>query len=54
MRHNTLRDLETELMEEMCRDLKIELALLPLGEVNLNVVSTRNRADKGRLDVSGV
>ena len=54
MRHNALRDLEAELMEQVCRDVKIEPELLPLGEVNLNVVNTRNKADKGRLDVSGV
>ena len=32
MRHNALRDLEAELMEEVCRDVKIEPELLPLGK----------------------
>ena len=54
MRHNRLRDLEAELMQEVCRDVRIEPELLPLGEVNLQVITHGNKANKGRLDVSGV
>lgn len=51
MRHNCVRDLEAELMKEVCRDVKIEPELLPLGE---NQMITGNNAEKARLDVSGV
>ena len=54
MRHNALRDLEAELMEEVCKNVKIEPELLPLGELNLQLTRGGNRADKGRLDCSGV
>ena len=54
MRHNALRDLEAELMEEVCKDVKIEPMLLPLGELNIQLLNGGNRASKGRLDVSGV
>ncbi len=50
MRHNCLRDLEGELMKEVCRDVKIEPELLPVGEREM----AGNTADKARLDVSGV
>ena len=54
MRHNALRDLEAELMEEVCKDVKTEPQLLPLGELNIQLLNGGNRASKGRLDVSGV
>ena len=56
MRHNALRDLEAELMEEVCKDVKVEPVLLPLGELNLQLINNNggNAASKGRLDVSGV
>ena len=50
MRHNRLRDLEAELMREVCNDVRIEPELLPLA--NDGMVSG-NRALKPRLDVSG-
>ena len=50
MRHNGIRDLEGELMKEVCRDVKIEPELLPVGEQNM----AGNNSDKARLDVSGV
>ena len=50
MRHNGIRDLEGELMKEVCRDVKIEPELLPIGEQEMS----GNVADRARLDVSGV
>ena len=50
MRHNGIRDLEGELMKEVCRDVKIEPELLPIGEREM----PGNTSDKARLDVSGV
>ena len=50
MRHNRVRDLEAELMREVCSDVKIEPTLLPLANAN-NV--NGNTAEKARLDVSG-
>ena len=37
MRHNYVRDLEGELMREVCRDVKIEPELLPVGEQEMGV-----------------
>jgi hypothetical protein len=50
MRHNCLRDLEAELLKEVCHDVRIEPELLPVGERDL----TGNLADGARLDVSAV
>ena len=50
MRHNGIRDLEGELMKEVCRDVKIEPQLQPIGERELSGITE----DKARLDVSGV
>ena len=50
MRHNCVRDLEGELMKEVCRDVKIEPELLPVGEQEMS----GNTSDKARLYVSGV
>ena len=50
MRHNGVRDLEAELMREVCRDVKIEPELLPIGEQEM----AGNVSEKARLDVSGV
>ena len=50
MRHNRIRDLEAELMREICNDVKIEPELLPLA--NSGAVNG-NTAEKARLDVSG-
>ena len=50
MRHNKVRDLEAELMREVCNDVRVEPELLPLNNeqtVNGNV------AQRARLDVSG-
>ena len=50
MRHDGVRDLEAELMREVCRDVKVEPALIPIGEQEMG----GNVAEKARLDVSGV
>ena len=51
MRHNRIRDLEAELMREVCTDVKIEPHLLPIansGSIN------GNTTENARLDVSGI
>ena len=50
MRHNRIRDLEAELMREVCSDVKIEPQLIPIA--NRNLVSG-NTKDGARVDVSG-
>ena len=51
MRHNNIRNLEAALLKDVCKDIKIEPELLPLG--NSETQST-NVAEKARLDVSAV
>ena len=51
MRHNRIRDLEAELMREVCNDVKVEPELLPIEG---DSVTNGNSAEKARLDVSGV
>ena len=50
MRHNGIRDLEGELMKEVCKDVKIEPELQLVGEREMS----GNTQNKARLDVSGV
>ena len=51
LRHNRIRDLEAELMKEVCHDVKVEPELIPIE----NDANRRgNTAEKARLDVSGV
>lgn len=50
MRHNHIRDLEAELMKEVCKDVRIEPELLPL---DTDIINNGNIAEKARLDVSG-
>lgn len=40
MRHNCIRDLEAELMQEVCSDVRIEPALMPLDN---NLMSNGNK-----------
>ena len=51
MRYNRIRDLEAELMREVCHDVKIEPELLPLDS---EADRAGNVAEKARLDVSGI
>jgi septum formation topological specificity factor MinE len=50
LRHDQIRNLDAELMKEVCKDVRIEPELLPLQ----NQQVTGNTADKARLDVSGI
>ena len=51
MRHNNIRDFEAMLLKEVCKDVKVEPELLPIG--NTGTDST-NVAEKARLDVSAI
>ena len=51
MRHNNIRDLEANLLKEVCKDVKVEPELLPIGDTE---TSSSNDAEKARLDVSAV
>ena len=51
MRHNNIRNFEAHILSDICKDVKIEPELLPIG--NTRTLST-NVADKARLDVSAV
>ena len=50
MRHNNIRNFEAKLLREVCRDVKVEPELLPIGAET----RSRNKADGARLDVSAV
>ena len=52
MRHNKVRDLEAELMVEVCHDVKTEPELIPLENNSLGVNSATG--ERARPDVSGV
>ena len=51
MRHNNIRDLEATLLKDICKDVKTEPPLLPLGN---STTESSNDALKARLDVSAV
>ena len=51
MRHNNIRDFEANLLKEVCKDVKVEPELLPIGN---SENQSRNHAEKARLDVSAV
>ena len=51
MRHNRLRDLEADLMREVCHNVQVEPELLPIDN---DGPGRGNRAEKARLDVAGV
>ena len=51
MRHNNIRDFEATLLREVCRDVKIEPMLLPVGNSESR---SSNQAERARLDVSAV
>ena len=48
-RHNTIRDLEAELLDLVCYDVEIEPSLQPITGEELNYGT--NRAPDGRLDI---
>ena len=51
MRHNNLRDLEAFILKEVCKDVRTEPGLLPVGNAE---VDSRNLEEKARPDVSAV
>ena len=51
MRHNAIRDLEAEILRDICHDVKIEPELLP---TNNNYHSSNNNSENARLDVSAI
>ena len=51
MRHNQIRDLEANLMSEVCKDMQREPQLLPLSGETFEQRST-NTAAEARLDIS--
>ena len=51
MRHNRIRDLEASMLKDVCKDVRIEPELLPIGNTSQD---STNVAQKARLDVSAV
>ena len=51
MRHNRIRDLEASILKDVCKDVRVEPELLPVGE---RTIASSNIADRARLDVSAV
>jgi hypothetical protein len=51
MRHNKIRDLEASILKDICKDVKIEPELLPIGARS---IASTNVSEKARLDVSAV
>ena len=47
MRHDRIRDLEASMLKDICKDVRIEPELLPVGNV---VVDSSNTAERARLD----
>jgi hypothetical protein len=52
MRHNRIRDLEASILRDICKDVKVEPALLPIG--NPTTTTSSNKSEGARLDVSAV
>jgi len=50
MRHNSVRDSEAQIMREVCRDVQIELTLLPINENDYE--RKVNTTDNASLDIS--
>jgi len=50
MKHNSVRDSETQIMREVCRDVQTEPTLLPINENDYQ--RKVNTADNARLDIS--
>ena len=51
MRHNAIRDLEAELLREVCQDVRIEPVLLPTQQ---RLHDSTNSMENARLDVSAI
>ena len=50
MRHNEVRNIEADLLKEVCRDVQVEPALIPLS--GQQFPASTNHQDMARLDVS--
>ena len=50
MRHNAVRDVEAQLMQKVCRDVKVEPMLIPTDAER----AAGTTSDRARLDVSGL
>ena len=53
MRHNELRDITADLLQEVCSDVQVEPPLQPLSGEHLSL-RTANREDGARLDVAAM
>ena len=53
MRHNKIRDLEAELMKEVCHDVRTEPELMPIDGNHYLSRTTTTTADGSRPDVVG-
>jgi hypothetical protein len=51
MRHNNIRDFEAKLLQEVCKDVKVEPMLMPIGTTG---TESANDAERARLDISAV
>ena len=51
MRHNCIRDLEADLLREVCKDVKVEPEVIPIGNTEM---AGANTAEKAWLDVSAL
>ena len=51
MLHNCIRDIEADLLKEVCKDVKVETELIPIGNTEL---AGANTAEKAQLDVFAV
>ena len=51
MRHNRIRDLEASILRDVCKDVKVEPELMPVGSSS---IASTNLSEKARLDVSAV
>ncbi len=51
MRHNRIRDVEASILRDICKDVRVEPELLPIGDIPVDCI---NKSDKARLDVSAV
>ena len=52
MRHDKIRNLEADILKDVCKDVKVEPALMPLGSYT-NTTSSKT-SEMARLDVSAV
>ena len=48
MRHNEVRNIEADLLKEVCRDVQVEPALIPLS--GQQFPASTNHQDMARLD----